>query len=160
MSATPRQSAAGVASRVLLVGLLFGAVSSVPRSDRAFPIRRNFMRGYALDVDAEDCSMSFAWSGGTLRTGYPAYKYQVKTTAPAFRLWAAPGLSRVPAPPALASRLGAVTCPCGSGFRLPARGSSGAAMCHLSSSTQLLAQGSSGAITCPTDGFCRLQANK
>jgi hypothetical protein len=110
MSATPRQSAAGVASRVLLVGLLFGAVSSVPRSDRAFPIRRNFMRGYALDVDAEDCSMSFAWSGGTLRTGYPFVQVSSQDIG-----------SRLPA----VGSSGAVTCPRASGSRLSARGSSG-----------------------------------
>jgi hypothetical protein len=39
------------------------------------------------------------------------YKYQVKTTAPASRLWAALGTARVPAALAPASRLGAAPGP-------------------------------------------------
>jgi hypothetical protein len=97
---------------------------------------------------------------GTLRTGYPAYKHQVKTTAPASRLGVAPGLPYVPVAPAPTSRLGAATCPRGSGNRLLARGRSGTAMCHLDSSTHHLAHGSSGVATCPEDEFCRPQANK
>jgi hypothetical protein len=47
----------------------------------------------------------------TLRAGYPAYKHQVKTTAPAFLLGAAPGLPCVPTAPAPASRLGTAPGP-------------------------------------------------
>jgi hypothetical protein len=110
----------------------------------------------------------------------PAYKFQVKTTAPASLLGAAPGphvslCLRLPARGSSeaatclhgsGSRLptrgssGAVTCLHGSGSRLPARGSSGAVICHLGSSTHFLAQGSSRDVTCPKDGLCRLQAIK
>jgi hypothetical protein len=96
--------------------------------------------------------------------GTPVYKHQVKTTAPASRLGAAPGPPRVPASlaPALPSRGSseAPTCPRGSGSLHPARGSSGDATCHLGSSIHHLAPGSSGVATCPEDGFCRLQESK
>jgi hypothetical protein len=92
---------------------------------------------------------------GTLRTGYPAYKLQVKTTTPASRLRAAPRPSCVHMASAPDSgqlrgrhvppRLGIAPGP----PRAPVtRGSSGAAMCHLASSTHLLGQGSSRAVTC------------
>jgi hypothetical protein len=51
-------------------------------------------------------------------------------------------------------------CPCGSGSRLLAWGSSGPATCHLGSSTHHLTYGSSKAAMCPEDGFWRPQANK
>jgi hypothetical protein len=98
-------------------------------------------------------------SVGTLRTGYPTYKHQVKTMSPASRLGVAPGLPYVPTAPARDS-FGAVTCPYGSSSRLSARGSSGTATWHLGSSTHHLAHGSSRAATCSEDGFYRLQADK
>jgi hypothetical protein len=55
------------------------------------------------------------WARGPLSVplglGTPAYKHQVKTTAPASRLGVAPGLARVPAAPAPASRLRAALGP-------------------------------------------------
>jgi hypothetical protein len=82
------------------------------------------------------------WAQGTLSvpggSGTPAYKLQVKTTTPAYRLRAAPGPPRAPA----------------------AWGSTGAATCHLGSSTHLLAQGSSGAATCHLDSAGCKQINK
>jgi hypothetical protein len=55
------------------------------------------------------------WARGPLSVpcglGTPTYKLQVKTTAPASRFGAAPGLPRVPAAPAPASRLGAAPGP-------------------------------------------------
>jgi hypothetical protein len=103
--------------------------------------------------------LSVPWGPGT-----PAYKHQVKTTAPASQVGGTSGAATCPR--GSDSRLtargssGATTCPCGSISRLLAWGSSGAATWHLGSNTHHLAHGSSRAATCPEDGFCRPQANK
>jgi hypothetical protein len=103
---------------------------------------------------------------GTLSIGYPAYKLQVKTMAPA--LASRPGVCSGTATyphgygPCLPARgsSGAAMCPRGSSGRPPARGSSGVTACHLGSNTHLLAQDSSGGTTCLEEGLCMLQAIK
>jgi hypothetical protein len=106
-----------------------------------------------------------------LRTGYPAYKLQVKTkdkTGGRACVYQGPG-SRLLAQ----GSSGAATCPCGSGARLLAQGSSGGATCPRGSDSWLgtapevprvpvapTPASRLGAATCPVDGFYKLQAIK
>jgi hypothetical protein len=98
---------------------------------------------------------------GTLRTGYPMYKLQVKTMAPVSRLRAGPRLPRVPvarAPAPSSGQLRGHHVSPRLGLPLPAWGSSGAAECPYGSGSPSRLRASLGPPCVP--GLYGLQASK